>query len=125
MLWRSAVVVLPPCGIKGELERFPFVPPPRVRWTPPLSGGVYPSVPIRQPDRMPSLPPELNDWLPTGAVIGFGGWLFTLLRADLKASEARQQEALKAMMSLLREDLKASGKTCRRYRKTCRRYRKT
>ena len=57
---------------------------------------------------MPSLPPGLNDWLPTGAVIGFGGWLFTLLRADLKASEARQQEALKAMMSLLREDLKAS-----------------
>ena len=50
----------------------------------------------------------MNEWLPTGAIIGFGGWLFTVLRADLKAGEARQQEALKAMVSLLREDLKAS-----------------
>ncbi|KKZ11577.1 MAG: hypothetical protein TE42_07580, partial [Candidatus Synechococcus spongiarum SP3] len=56
---------------------------------------------------MPALP-AISEWLPSGVVIGFGIFLFGVVRSDLKASEARQQEALKAMEARLREDLKAS-----------------
>ena len=65
---------------------------------------------------MPALP-SISEWLPSGAVVGFGLFLFgvvrsdlkameTRLREDLKASEARQQEALKAMEARQREELR-------------------
>ncbi len=65
---------------------------------------------------MPALP-SISEWLPSGAVIGFGLFLFgvvcsdlkameTRLREDLKASEARQQEALKTMEARQREELR-------------------
>ncbi len=65
---------------------------------------------------MPALP-SISEWLPSGAVIGFGLFLFgvvrsdlkameTRLREDLKASEERQQEALKAMEARQREELR-------------------
>ena len=65
---------------------------------------------------MPALP-SISEWLPSGAVIGFGLFLFgvvrsdlkameTRLREDLKASEERQQEALKAMETRQREELR-------------------
>ena len=61
--------------------------------------------------------PPISEWLPSGAVIGFGLFLFgvvrsdlkameTRLREDLKASETRQQEALKAMEARQREELR-------------------
>ena len=66
---------------------------------------------------MPALP-SISEWLPSGAVIGFGLFLFgvvrsdlkameTRLREDLKASEERQQEALKASEARQQEALKA------------------
>ena len=65
---------------------------------------------------MPALP-SISEWLPSGVVIGFGLFLFgvvrsdlkameTRLREDLKASEERQQEALKAMEARQREELR-------------------
>ncbi|MYF35419.1 MAG: hypothetical protein F4226_01060 [Synechococcus sp. SB0678_bin_12] len=54
---------------------------------------------------MPALPPGLNEWLPSGATIGFGIFLFGVVRADLKASEARQREEMRE----LRADMKALG----------------
>ena len=65
---------------------------------------------------MPALP-SISEWLPSGAVVGFGLFLFgvvrsdlkameTRLREDLKASEERQQEALKAMEARQREELR-------------------
>ena len=65
---------------------------------------------------MPALP-SISEWLPSGAVVGFGLFLFgvvrsdlkameTRLREDLKASEMRQQEALKAMEARQREELR-------------------
>ena len=60
---------------------------------------------------MPALPPGLNEWLPSGTTIGFGIFLFGMVRADLKASEARQREDLKDGLAKLddrkREDNKA------------------
>jgi len=43
------------------------------------------------------------EWLPTGAVIGFGMFLFGVVRGDVKAMDARHREDMKA----LREDMKA------------------
>lgn len=54
---------------------------------------------------MPALPPGLNEWLPSGTTIGFGIFLFGMVRADLKASEARQREEMRE----LRADMKALG----------------
>ena len=47
------------------------------------------------------------EWLPTGAVIGFGMFLFGVVRADLKAMENRHREDMKAMDARHREDMKA------------------
>ncbi|MCY4173169.1 MAG: hypothetical protein OXF25_03735 [Cyanobacteria bacterium MAG CAR3_bin_5] len=56
---------------------------------------------------MPTLPPGLTEWLPTGAVIGFGMFLFGVVRADLKAMENRLREDMKASEARWREELKA------------------
>ena len=56
---------------------------------------------------MPTLPPGLTEWLPTGAVIGFGMFLFGVVRSDMKAMENRLREDMKAMENRLREDMKA------------------
>ena len=60
---------------------------------------------------MPSLPPELGQWLAPsaflavlGPILGLQGKRIDELRADLKASEARQQQDVKE----LRADMKAS-----------------
>ena len=60
---------------------------------------------------MPSFPPELGQWLAPsvvlamlGLILGLQGKRIDELRADLKASEARQQQDIKE----LRADLKAS-----------------
>ena len=37
---------------------------------------------------MPALP-STSEWLPSGAVIGFGLFMFMLLRGDMKAMEDR------------------------------------
>ena len=47
------------------------------------------------------------EWLPTGAVIGFGMFLFGVVRADLKAMENRLREDMKASEARWREELKA------------------
>ncbi|MCY4054728.1 MAG: hypothetical protein OXF67_02450 [Cyanobacteria bacterium MAG CAR4_bin_6] len=57
---------------------------------------------------MPTLPPGLTEWLPTGAVIGSGMFLFGVVRADLKAMETRLREDMKAMEAHWRDELKAS-----------------
>jgi len=41
--------------------------------------------------------PWISEWLPSGAVIGFGVFLFGVVRADLKAMETRQREDNKAL----------------------------
>jgi len=56
---------------------------------------------------MPTLPPGLTEWLPTGAVIGFGMFLFGVVRSDMKAMENRLREDMKAMDARQREDNKA------------------
>jgi len=56
---------------------------------------------------MPTLPPGLTEWLPTGAVIGFGMFLFGVVRSDMKAMENRLREDMKAMDARWREELKA------------------
>ncbi|MCY4332354.1 MAG: hypothetical protein OXC96_07620 [Cyanobacteria bacterium MAG CAR1_bin_15] len=56
---------------------------------------------------MPTLPPGMTEWLPTGAVIGSGMFLFGVVRADLKAMETRLREDMKAMEARWREELKA------------------
>ncbi|MCY4055527.1 MAG: hypothetical protein OXF67_06590 [Cyanobacteria bacterium MAG CAR4_bin_6] len=45
---------------------------------------------------MPALP-SISEWLPSGIVIGFGMFLFGVVRADLKAMETRQREDNKAL----------------------------
>ncbi|MCY4054410.1 MAG: hypothetical protein OXF25_10055 [Cyanobacteria bacterium MAG CAR3_bin_5] len=61
---------------------------------------------------MPTPPPGLSEWLPVGAILAFGAFLFMVLRADMKAiredmraSETRQREDMREM----RDDLKALG----------------
>ena len=49
----------------------------------------------------------MTEWLPTGAVIGSGMFLFGVVRADLKAMETRLREDMKAMEARWREELKA------------------
>jgi len=56
---------------------------------------------------MPTLPPGLTEWLPPGAVIGSGMFLFGVVRADIKAMDARHREDMKAMDARHREDMKA------------------
>ena len=48
------------------------------------------------PDRLPEIHPTPG-WLPTGVVVGWGLFLFGVVRADLKALEARQQEDVKEL----------------------------
>ncbi|MXW12313.1 MAG: hypothetical protein F4Z73_05480 [Synechococcus sp. SB0668_bin_13] len=48
----------------------------------------------------------MSEWLPTGAVIGFGMFLFGVVRADLKAMETRLREDQKASEARQREDVK-------------------
>ncbi|MCY4054730.1 MAG: hypothetical protein OXF67_02460 [Cyanobacteria bacterium MAG CAR4_bin_6] len=69
---------------------------------------------------MPTLPPELTEWLPSGFFTALLGLLWYELKAgearfnkrmdelreELKASEARQQEELKASEARQREELK-------------------
>ena len=55
---------------------------------------------------MPAIPPGLGEWLPSGAVIAFGMFLFGLVRADMKAMETRLREDMKAGEARQREDLK-------------------
>ena len=67
---------------------------------------------------MPSLPPEISQWLAPsvflavlGLILGLQGRRIDELRADLKASEARQQQDIKevrADMKEVRADMKAS-----------------
>ena len=70
----------------------------------------------RPKSAMPAIPPGLNEWLPSGAAIGFGLFLFSVFRSDLKAMETRLREDLKASeerqreeMRELRTDMKALG----------------
>ena len=70
---------------------------------------------------MPTLPPELTEWLPSGFFTALLGLLWYELKAsegrfnkrmdelreELKASEARQREELKASEARQREELKA------------------
>ena len=58
---------------------------------------------------MPALPSGLNEWLPSGAAIGFGLFLFGVVRSDLKAMETRLREDLKASEERQREEMKALG----------------
>ena len=76
---------------------------------------------------MPSLPPELSQWLAPSVFLAVLGLILSLqgkridelrddlkeLRADLKASEARQQQDIKelrAEMKELRAELKADNR---------------
>ena len=59
---------------------------------------------------MPSLPPELGQWLAPsvflamlGLILGLQGKRIDELRADLKASEARQQQDIKELRADLKE----------------------
>ena len=47
------------------------------------------------------------EWLPTGAVIGFGMFLFGVVRADIKAMDARHREDMKALNEKLDRLLEA------------------
>lgn len=40
---------------------------------------------------MPALP-SISEWLPSGAVIGFGMFLFGWVRGDMRAMDQRQRE---------------------------------
>jgi len=69
---------------------------------------------------VPTLPPELTEWLPSGFFTALLGLLWYELKAgearfnkrmdelreDMKASEARQRDELKAMDARHREDMK-------------------
>ena len=64
---------------------------------------------------MPALP-SISEWLPSGVVVGFGMFLFGVVRSDLKAMETRLRDDLKASearqreeMRELRADMKALG----------------
>ena len=64
---------------------------------------------------MPALP-SISEWLPSGVVVGFGMFLFGVVRSDLKAMETRLRDDLKASearqreeMRELRTDMKALG----------------
>ena len=63
---------------------------------------------------MPALP-SISEWLPSGAVIGFGLFLFGVVRSDLKAMEARQQEELREMRAEQRADNKALNEKLDRF----------
>ena len=59
---------------------------------------------------MPSLPPELGQWLAPsvflamlGLILGLQGKRIDELRADMKASEARQQQDIKELRADLKE----------------------
>ena len=52
--------------------------------------------------------PSISEWLPSAAAIGFGTFLFGVVRADLKGMETRLREDLKASEGRQQEALKAS-----------------
>ena len=72
---------------------------------------------------MPSLPPELSQWLAPSVFLAVLGLILGLqgkridelradmkeLRADLKASEARQQQDMKELRAELKADNRALG----------------
>ena len=58
---------------------------------------------------MPALP-SIGEWWPSAAAVGFGIFLFGVVRADLKAMETRLREDLKASEARQREDVQALRK---------------
>ena len=55
---------------------------------------------------MPPMP-SISEWLPSAAAIGFGTFLFGVVRADLKGMETRQREELREMRAEHRANNKA------------------
>lgn len=58
---------------------------------------------------------SISEWLRSGAVIGFGVFLFGVVRSDLKAMEARQREELREMRAEQRADNKALNEKLDRF----------
>ena len=54
---------------------------------------------------MPALP-SASEWLPSGAVMGFGVFLFGWLRGDMKTMEERLRGDMKTMEGRLQGDMK-------------------
>ena len=47
--------------------------------------------------------PFISEWLPSGAVIGFGLFLFMLLRGDMKAMEERLNKRIDHLQGDVKE----------------------